>query len=292
MTTSSIRFLALIGTLLAFFVQAPSAHAQATRTWVSGVGDDANPCSRTAPCKTFAGAISKTAAGGEIDVLDPGGFGGLTITKAITLDGGGGQVGSILVAGTNGITVAAGVNDIITLRNLRINGIIGAASGSLDGVKFNSGAVLVVENCDIFGFGSNAINVTTAGNSKLTITNTALFNNTGGGLQVKPTGGTLLAAVSGVQANHNGFGIGLDTTVGGTISMEVDRSTASANATYGLQASGANAGVQINQSTFSTNVNGVSLLNSASVGTFLNNIITQNTTNNVVGGTLTTKPLQ
>ena len=61
------------------------AHAQATRTWVSGVGDDANPCSRTAPCKTFAGAISKTAAGGEINVLDPGGFGAVTITKSITI---------------------------------------------------------------------------------------------------------------------------------------------------------------------------------------------------------------
>ena len=76
------------------------AQAQATRTWVSGVGDDANPCSRTAPCKTFAGAISKTATSGEIDALDPGGFGALTITKSITIDGGGGQVASVLVAGT------------------------------------------------------------------------------------------------------------------------------------------------------------------------------------------------
>src|SRR5437660_838139 len=100
----------------------PSA-AQATRTWVSGVGDDANPCSRTAPCKTWAGAISKTAAGGEIDALDPGGFGALTITKAITLDGGGGQVASVLVSGTNGIVVQAGANDVVILRNLRINGI-------------------------------------------------------------------------------------------------------------------------------------------------------------------------
>src|SRR5579883_1542257 len=85
-----------------------NVQAQATRTWVSGVGDDANPCSRTAPCKTWAGAISKTAAGGEMDALDPGGFGALTITKAITLDGGGGQVASVLVAGTNGFVVAAG----------------------------------------------------------------------------------------------------------------------------------------------------------------------------------------
>src|SRR5437588_12191167 len=100
-----------------------AAHAQATRTWVSGVGDDANPCSRPAPCKTFAGAISKTAPGGEIDALDPGGFGAVTITKAITIDGGGGQVASELVSGTNGIVVQAGANDTVILRNIRINGI-------------------------------------------------------------------------------------------------------------------------------------------------------------------------
>src|ERR1700684_971293 len=100
--------LSVIMLAVSFMLQLPTpAQAQATRTWVSGVGDDANPCSRTAPCKTFAGAISKTVAGGEIDVLDPGGFGALTITKAITLDGGGGQVASILVSGTNGITINA-----------------------------------------------------------------------------------------------------------------------------------------------------------------------------------------
>src|SRR2546423_2744153 len=85
-----------------------AAFGQATRTWVSGTGDDANPCSRTAPCKTFAGAISKTAAGGEIDALDPGGFGAGTITKGMTIDGGGGQVASLLVSGTHGIVVQAG----------------------------------------------------------------------------------------------------------------------------------------------------------------------------------------
>src|SRR6201987_5060302 len=82
--------------------------AQATRTWVSGVGDDVNPCSRTAPCKTFAGAISKTAAGGEIDALDPGGYGTVTITKSITIDGGGGVVASVLSSGVNGIIISAG----------------------------------------------------------------------------------------------------------------------------------------------------------------------------------------
>src|SRR5437870_2432939 len=97
------------------------AHAQATRTWVSGVGDDVNPCSRTAPCKTFAGAISKTAAGGEIDALDPGGFGAVTITKAITIDGAGTNA-SILASTTNGIVINAGAADVVILRNLSING--------------------------------------------------------------------------------------------------------------------------------------------------------------------------
>src|SRR6185312_13475514 len=92
-----------IGLLLA--AQQPS-HAQASRTWVSGVGDDANPCSRTAPCKTFPGAISKTAAKGEINVLDPGGFGAVTITKSITIHSESVDAG-ILVSGTNGIIVNA-----------------------------------------------------------------------------------------------------------------------------------------------------------------------------------------
>src|SRR5881398_2054159 len=96
-------------------------HAQATRTWVSGVGDDANPCSRTAPCKTFAGTISKTAASGEISCLDPGGFGAVTITKAITIACEGVTAG-VVVPGTNGIIVNAGVNDNVTLRGIDING--------------------------------------------------------------------------------------------------------------------------------------------------------------------------
>lgn len=87
-----------------------AAQAQATRTWVSGLGDDANPCSRTAPCKTFAGAYSRTAAGGEIDAIDPGGYGTISIGHALTIDGGGGQVASILATGTTGVNVNAGSN--------------------------------------------------------------------------------------------------------------------------------------------------------------------------------------
>src|SRR6516165_12700097 len=104
-------------TLLAICLLSNAAQAQNSRSWVSGVGDDANPCTRTAPCKTFAGAISKTAPGGTIDALDPGGFGALTITKALTIEGGLWN-SSILVSGTNGIVVAAGAGDVVILRNL------------------------------------------------------------------------------------------------------------------------------------------------------------------------------
>jgi len=88
-----------------FFGAVAVAEAQATRTWVSGVGDDANPCSRTAPCKTFAGAISKTAPGGEINALDPAGYGAVMITKSITIDGGGTLASILASGGINGIVV-------------------------------------------------------------------------------------------------------------------------------------------------------------------------------------------
>src|SRR5258706_7730815 len=115
----TVRVLVLTIVALAF---ASVSQAQATRTWVSGVGDDVNPCSRTAPCKTFAGAISKTFINGEIDCLDPGGFGTVVITKSITLDGSG-TFGSILASGLNGITIniAAG-NPNDPLRQITIRG--------------------------------------------------------------------------------------------------------------------------------------------------------------------------
>src|SRR5262249_12355928 len=157
-------------------------HAQASRTWVSGVGDDANPCSRTAPCKTWAGAISKTAPGGEIDALDPGGFGAVTITKSITLDGGGGQVASVLVSGTNGIVGQAGSTDVVILRNLRINGLKNSGNPGFNGIRFINGAggVLGVENCNIFGFSQNGIDIAPGGASTIWIQNTTVSNTQNG----------------------------------------------------------------------------------------------------------------
>ena len=149
------------------------AFAQATRTWVSGVGDDVNPCSRTAPCKTFAGAISKTATGGEISVLDPGGYGTLTVVKAITVDGGSGAGwGSTLFSSVNGFVINITTNlatDKVILRNLSINGA-GTTLG-VDGIRFLDGQQLTVENVDIFNFSGDGIEVNQSQASNLFLKN-------------------------------------------------------------------------------------------------------------------------
>jgi hypothetical protein len=203
------------------------AGAQASRTWVSGVGDDANPCSRTAPCKTFAGAISKTAAGGEIDALDPAGYGALTITKAITIDGGGGQVASVLVSGTNGIVVQAGPSDMVILRNLRINGI----GTGINGIRWLSGKNLTVENCDIFGFTTNGIDIATAG-GKAQVLNTVSSNNGQSGLSVVSTG-TTSVDVRNSTFSFNTFGV----LAGAFSNVTATGSDASANSQVGFIAS-------------------------------------------------------
>ena len=93
------------------FAVAVNASAQASRTWLSGLGDDANPCSFTAPCKTFNGAYNKTAVAGQISVMDAGAYGTLYITHSITVDGGG-NFGSGLVAAGTGIRVNFASNDL------------------------------------------------------------------------------------------------------------------------------------------------------------------------------------
>src|SRR5882762_1399364 len=128
------------------------AQAQATRTWVSGVGDDLNPCSRTAPCKTFAGAISKTADCGEIDALDPGGFGSVTITKSITIDGTGTLAG-ILASLTTGVIINAPSDKVITLRGLSING----ACNGIRGINVLQAKTVNIEDCVIFRFANEGI---------------------------------------------------------------------------------------------------------------------------------------
>jgi hypothetical protein len=183
-----------------------SAHAQATRTWVSGVGDDANPCSRTAPCKTFAGAISKTATGGEIDNLDTGGYGAVTITKSITIDGGGGQIASVLVAGTDGIDVTAPTGSVVTLRNIQFQGLLGSG---LNGINLTGGAVLHVEHCNIMGFSLNGINIVPTGgaSTQVFIDDTTSQDNAQNGLNIVGSGGTVHVNVSNSHFSNNQNGV-------------------------------------------------------------------------------------
>ena len=183
------------------------AHAQATRTWVSGVGDDANPCSRTAPCKTFAGAISKTAPEGEINCLDPGGFGAVTITKAITIDCLH-TLGGVLAAGTNGVRVLAGGSDRIVLRGLDING----AGSGVNGILFTSGGSLHVENSVIYGM-QNGINIG-AGN-EIYIKNTYIRNNSNVGVYIAGSGGLVNAVIekTTVENQMHGLYAGANTRV-------------------------------------------------------------------------------
>jgi hypothetical protein len=266
------------------------AGAQASRTWVSGVGDDANPCSRTAPCKTFAGAISKTAPGGEIDALDPAGYGAVTITKAITIDGGGGQVASVLVSGTNGIVVSANAStDVVILRNLRINGI----GTGLNGIQFLSGKALGVENCVVFGFTQNGINIASSG-GRVWITNSDVNNNAGHGVSVVSTAATSVSidhsrlelnnfgvlagsnskvTVTNSSSSLNAFGF-VAQPAAGTGELDIQNSTASLNTNAGVF-SGGGAGIATtriaNVSIFGNTVTGIVASTNGTVQSYLNN---------------------
>jgi len=283
----------MVGAIAVAFSQMPStAYAQATGTWVSGVGDDANPCSRTAPCKTFAGAISKTAAGGEIRVLDPGGFGAVTITKSITIDGGGGQVASIIASGVNGIVVNAASTDTVTIRNVRMNGLLpGPNVAGLNGIQYVGGGTLIVENCAIYGFSLNGINIIpSTNNNRVAIINTTLTNN-GAGIQLAPTGGTVNASATEVRIFRNSFGIGISPTGAATAALQMDRVTASENTGNGVQVSNTGGSVQLTNSQLSHNgTNGISITSPGTAVSYVTNVIAANGVANVVG-TLTTLPL-
>lgn len=211
-----------------------AAQSQASRTWVSGVGDDVNPCSRTAPCKTWAGAISKTANGGEIDALDPGGFGAVTITKSITLDGGGGQNASIVVVGTNGIHIAAGPNDVVTIRNLSIQGVAQSGSGGTNGILFSSGAALHVEHCAIMNFTQNGIGVNVGTSAKVFVDDTYSSNNGGNGLDIQGSAGPVYVSVTNSRFLNNVNGV----FAGPNTKVTASGSQASSNSYAGFQANG------------------------------------------------------
>jgi hypothetical protein len=281
----------IAATSLLLLAAAP-AHAQASRTWVSGVGDDANPCSRTAPCKTFAGAISKTALNGEINCLDPGGFGAVTITKSITIDCH--EVfASILFSGTNGINIpfssfaAADARKTVRLRNINFNGV----DTGLIGIRITgavAGTNVIIEDCLIDGmFAGSAHGIsderTAAG--ELYIANTTIRNAGGNGIIVSPISAAG-AAVAGqrIDASFDNVRV-LNASVAGIFvsnsgRVMINRSMISGNSQVGVALAGALAAMEVNISntTISNNGIGIGNLGGAITIRLANNDISFNTT--------------
>lgn len=256
----TIKVLAIAIFMFAF---ASMAQAQATRTWVSGVGDDANPCSRTAPCKTFAGAISKTADCGEIDALDPGGFGAVTITKSITIDGTG-TMASILASLTTGVIVNAPADKVITLRGLSING----ACNGIRGINFISGKTLNVEDCVIFRFTNEGIlvNLTNSG-MNLNVRNSVIRDNTGDGIRTTTTSASLFIKATLDNVRLSGNSNGLRAQSGSRVTA--NNSVFSSNTSNGIFADGIStlASVRVWNSQISLNgASGVRAGNAGDVG--------------------------
>ena len=276
----TIKLLVIAAFTLAF---ASLAQAQATRTWVSGVGDDANPCSRTAPCKTFAGAISKTAPSGEINVLDPGGFGAVTITKAITISSEGFEAG-VLVSGTNGIVIAAGVNDVIILRGLDIEGL----GTGLVGVKIlNNAKTVIVENCNVHNFkgsGGTGIqdNRTQASPVPMLFVNNCNVRDNITGIGALGSSANLERVIienTKVQANT---GVGVDAQAGSVVSIK--QSNITGNLSDGVKVSGNAQAVVIG--TIFTNNQGIAVNNVGGTLTIFDTTIINNVTSHA--GTITT----
>jgi len=208
MPTKRRTFKALPALALIALALPASASAQATRTWVSGVGDDANPCSRTAPCKTFAGAISKTANGGEINCLDPGGFGGVTIGKSLTIkchytEGG------VLVSGTNAIVINATGTDTVTLKGLDINGIGVGAPTSLSGVKVLGAAKVNLIDNEIYRFQSGVTIAPTTAQTTTVLKGNHIHDNNIGVINAPGSNANLFTTMvlRGNDIQHNVCGV-------------------------------------------------------------------------------------
>jgi hypothetical protein len=288
-----------------------TAFGQATRTWVSGVGDDANPCSRTAPCKTFAGAISKTANGGEINCLDPGGFGGVTITKSLTIkchytEGG------VLVSGTNAIVINALATDKITLRGLDIKGIGTGAQTSLVGVKvLSAGSVHLIDN-EIYRFKAGVAVVPTNGISRVYARGNHIHDN-GVGFITAPGNNTITAAVATLRDNDivenkcgvvasafgtnastpdaavdcgaAGAGSGINRTTVVSAYRNGIHDSNGAGLSAGVLSRGASATVEIGLNEITGNGFGLRRLDSGVIKSFQNNIVSNNSASDAPSAT-------
>lgn len=246
------RFLVVGTAVVAGALGAPAGAAADPHTWVSGVGDDVNPCSRTAPCKTFAGALANTDTGGTISALDSAGFGAVTITKSVTLDGNG-HIAGVLTSATNGIAIAAPAGSKVTLRGLTIENVVPCTGpGSTNGVRFTSGGAVHVIGTEVRGFPGAGVAASLTTSGSLTVEHSILRDNCTAGLSATTSGGTVTASLSHSTVTDDVTGVlsgaganvligqdsvfanttGLSSTGGGAISSFADNRVAG-NATDG-----------------------------------------------------------
>jgi hypothetical protein len=245
-----LRVIAIAGTLASALLHVAPSHAQSMHTWVSGTGDDVNPCSLTSMCKTFVGAISKTAAGGEISVYGPGSYGSVTITKSISIVDVGAKA-SMLVAGTTGVTIKAGASDSVFLDGIVLEG---GGFGTI-GISIISAGSVHIRDCVIRGFQAApglAIDVSPTTASKVFISNCAIGKNTAG-IQVKPA-------------------------AGGGAQVFLDDVKLENNAGSAVRAEGQTATVRLNGSTITNNVTGLDLASGGIIISFGTNAISGNGT--------------
>ncbi len=197
------KYLSVLVFLIFFIAFTQLTYSQATRTWVSGVGDDVNPCSRTAPCKTFAGAISKTAINGEINAIDPAGYGAVTITKSIIIDGKG-TMASILSSLTNGIIIN-GSDAVVTIRHINING----AGNGINGIRIMAARKVIIEDCVLNNFTQSGIEAGGTDNY-IVIINNVTVHNAANAVTVSNTSASVLAdhctlqSITGAGINQSG----------------------------------------------------------------------------------------
>jgi len=221
----------LLASLLALSASVSPGHAQQARSFVSGLGSDTNApnCIRTAPCRTFQVAHDNTLAAGEITVLDPGSYGGVTITKAISIiNDGVGEAGALVSGGSNGITINVGATDAVSLRGLTIKGI---GFGGGNGIVFNAGGSLTIENCVIRTLSGQSLGTgitfspqnTT---SSLFVSNTVVTGNSNIGLLVNVASGIANAILNRVEASSNATNFEFFSTGTGVINATVDNSVA------------------------------------------------------------------
>jgi len=272
----SARFAAVVCLTLVVCSFPTMAQAQ-LRTWVSGVGNDADPCSRTLPCKTFAGAIGKTTAPGEIDTMDPGGFGAVTIVKSMTIDASSG-LGGILAAGVTGVTVSAAGTDVVILRNLDING---TGTGTT-GIHITGAGDVRIEHCKIYGFNGRGIqDDRTSGH--LAIVDTVVSNNAQTGIVALPgAASTLSISLDRVQMHSNG-NAGLAVTNGAQ--AMVTRSTSSSNV-IGFYAD-TNAVINVDDSfAFANSGSGINSQTGATIRLFSTTVTGNATGLSVAGGSI------